>query len=741
MKYDIKKNIKRIFKNIAKKNRIYLSYKKHKVDNYLRSLKIEEDKNVNSKNNIIRVLNLNANDICNSKCAMCNIWEQKKDFEISPKELHRILKNPLFENIEHIGITGGEPTLREDLPELFEEIIKALPNIIGLSTITNCIQEKDVIERIEKSIDVCNDYGKEFSMMISVDGYGDVHDKIRGRKGNFKSAMLVYEHFRKKGVNISTGSTISKINVWEIDELLDFFKENNIYGRFRIAEFINRLYNNNKSDIIRNFDADETYNLILFFYKLIYSGYEKNETYIRTYKSIINVLSGGKRLIGCPYQNNGLVLNSKGEMAYCAPKSAIIGNSLKDNAFDVYNENLEEKDRIKNENCSDCIHDYHAPITYNELKLKVEEDYWKKYINLNNIHLKKIHKKIIAKKKFENQVFITGWYGTETVGDKAILAGIISELKEKNKDIGFIVTSLFVPITSRTISELGFNNVIVIPVYSIEFIEYLKGSDTIIMGGGPLMDLDELALPLISFKIGKYYNKTNIVFGCGIGPLYIKKNKKAVKDIISLADEIMLRDENSRKEVLKWTNNSKEIKLISDPAKKYIISIANSSEITPIKSTIMKCFLREWTPEYCRELSTENFLKKKKELELSLSNYIKMKATEIGATEIYLDHMHNFVVGMDDRDFSRYFIKNYFNDFKIPINYNKKLSTVKTIVNSMSNSAHNVCMRFHSVVFADTLNTDYTAFDYTGGGKILGYLTDNSKKENLLTIEELLVKY
>jgi hypothetical protein len=50
-------------------------------------------------------------------------------------------------------------------------------------------------------------------------------------------------------------------------------------------------------------------------------------------------------------------------------------------------------------------------------------------------------------------------------------------------------------------------------------------------------------------------------------------------------------------------------------------------------------------------------------------------------------------------------------------------------------------MRFHSVVFADTLNTDYTAFDYTGGGKILGYLTDNSKKENLLTIEELLVKY
>jgi len=737
----MKTYFKKIIKSIAIKSGIYSRYKKYRVNDYLRSVKIKEDSIANSSNKLITVLNFNANDICNSKCTMCNIWEQKQDFEISPKDLNQILKNPLFKNIEYIGITGGEPTLREDLPELFEEAIRALPNIKGLSTITNCIKEKDVIDRIEKSIQVCNDNGKEFSMMISLDGYGEVHDKVRGRKGNFETAMIVYEHFRKKGINISTGATISKVNVWEMDELLDFLNQNKIYGRFRVAEFINRLYNSNKSDVIRNFDADETYNLILFFYKLIYSGFEKNEAYIRTYKSIINILSGGQRLIGCPYQNNGLVLNSKGEMAYCAPKSAIIGNSLNDNALDLYNENLKEKDRVKNENCSDCIHDYHAPITYNELKSKIEEDYWKEYININNIHLKRVHKKIKAKKVFENQVFITGWYGTETVGDKAILAGIICELKEKNKNTGFVITSLFVPITIRTISELGFDNVKVIPVYSREFVEYAKGSDTIIMGGGPLMDLDELALPLISFKIGKYYNKTNIVYGCGIGPLYIKKKEQAVKDIIDLADEIMLRDENSKQIALKWTNNSKEVKLSGDPAKKYIISIAKSLESTPLKSTIMKCFLREWTHEYCRDLSPENFLKKKKEIELSLSKFIKMKATEIGATEIYLEHMHNFIIGMDDRDFSRYFIKNYFDGYSIPITYNKKLSTVKTIVDSMSNSAHNVCMRFHSVVFADTLKTDYTAFDYTGGGKILGYLTDNSKKENLLTIEELLAKY
>lgn len=42
-------------------------------------------------------------------------------------------------------------------------------------------------------------------------------------------------------------------------------KKNSIYGRFRVAEFIKRLYNENKSSVIRNFNDDEVYHLILFF--------------------------------------------------------------------------------------------------------------------------------------------------------------------------------------------------------------------------------------------------------------------------------------------------------------------------------------------------------------------------------------------------------------------------------------------------------------------------------------------
>lgn len=73
--------------------------------------------------------------------------------------------------------------MREDLPEIYQAIIEAIPNINGLSTITNCYKENDVKNRIEKVIEVCKKNNKPFSMMISLDGYGEVHDKIRGRKG------------------------------------------------------------------------------------------------------------------------------------------------------------------------------------------------------------------------------------------------------------------------------------------------------------------------------------------------------------------------------------------------------------------------------------------------------------------------------------------------------------------------------------------------------------------------------
>lgn len=331
-----------------------------------------------------KTINFLANDICNSKCTMCMIWKQKRDNELSPNQLTQILHDPLFKQIRYVGVSGGEPTLRSDLPELFKSICQSLPSLKGVGIITNAIQSKHVIERVQASADICEKHGIKFNLMVSLDGVGDIHDKNRGRKGNFDSALEVIKHFREKTkIPVAIGCTITKQNVWHVDELLDFCIENDIYGRFRVAEFIDRLYNEAEKDTIRNFDEDERYHLALFFYRL--EQWEKNATYKRTYRSIRRMLYEGKpRSIACPYQSRAVVLDSRGQIMYCAPKSKILGNALNSSALSLYRGNLGERQRIRKENCKDCIHDYHAEITLQEFSEIYSSIGWRQLLNVRS---------------------------------------------------------------------------------------------------------------------------------------------------------------------------------------------------------------------------------------------------------------------------------------------------------------------------------------------------------------------
>ncbi len=687
------------------------------------------------------VINLNANDICNSKCVMCNIWENKQDFEFSPDQLFSILKDPLFSDVQHVGITGGEPTLRTDLPLLYESCIRALPNLIGLSIITNAIKDDIVISRIEEVADLCKKNNKKFSMMVSLDGYGVNHDKIRRRDGNFHSAIKVVKHFQNKAeFPVSIGCTISKDNVWDVDELLHFLKEEKIYGRFRVAEFITRLYNEDKKREIRNFTDDEAYHLTLFFKKLELT-FEKNETFKRTYRSIQSMLLGGSRKISCPYHTDGVVLNSKGELQYCAPKSNVIGNSLNESAWNIYKKNLKERRRIINNECESCIHDYHAEITYKEKLNDYKILLSKKFIGIDRtsraLKVSNFLKKPVFQKDY--RVFIVGWYGTETVGDKAILSGIISEYKEIYKEnIEFIIGSLFPFITERTCKELQITAK-VIDSQSLELYRHSKYCNETVMGGGPLMDLEVLHVALNGFKIAKRYKRKTVVYGCGIGPLTKKRYLRTTKEILKLADILKFRDQKSVDLAKEWTGRD-DITLSGDLAIKCIKELSNDRNKIK-KSNVLACFLREWPYEYARHLSPENFKKEQLSFESGLAQYLLKLSKELGIKKVVLHHMHNFVVGSDDRDFSRRFIKKYFSSkSEIDITYNQKLSTVESIVDIMNTSKHNLCMRFHSVLFAHTLGVEFTAIDYTFGGKIYNFLKDNSQMDRLVSFEQINVK-
>lgn len=121
-------------------------------------------------------------DRCNSRCKHCDIWRKKpaKD-PLMPKEIEKMLSDPLFEGVEYILNSGGEPTLRADLEEIFLAEHKALPKA-RLQLSTNGLLPERVVDLVKFAVqhDINLDVG------TSVDGVGEKHDQIRGVKGNFK---------------------------------------------------------------------------------------------------------------------------------------------------------------------------------------------------------------------------------------------------------------------------------------------------------------------------------------------------------------------------------------------------------------------------------------------------------------------------------------------------------------------------------------------------------------------------
>src|SRR6478735_6965341 len=267
-----------------------------------------------------KTLNIQAIDVCNSRCVMCTIWKDGVNETMTLDELRAYLSQPFFSEVSHVGITGGEPTLRKDLVELYRLLPECLPALTGASFISHGMQTTKAVGFYTEVNTLYRSRGLEFSGMISLDGVGTMHDTIRGKKGAFEAATATLLALKQAGVKVIAACTIVRLNVYALHDLLAWGRQHGIYVRFRVAEFIRRLYNEGCADQIRAFSDKEIRHLVGFF-QLLRDEYEKDETIRRTYLSIQELLTGGERLIGCPYQRGVAVnLSSSGELASCAPK-------------------------------------------------------------------------------------------------------------------------------------------------------------------------------------------------------------------------------------------------------------------------------------------------------------------------------------------------------------------------------------------------------------------------------------
>ena len=132
-------------------------------------------------------------------------------------------------------------------------------------------------------------------------------------------------------------------------------------------------------------------------------------------------------------------------------------------------------------------------------------------------------------------VVVCGWYGTETLGDKAILGQIVLDLRRAFPDRPVHVASLYphlTRVTKQQMPELADVDIVCID----DAIARARSCYAMVFGGGPLMGLDELLHMRALFEGASSAGRPCIVAGCGVGPFVSRRYEPIIRDILRLAN-------------------------------------------------------------------------------------------------------------------------------------------------------------------------------------------------------------
>src|ERR671923_700736 len=136
------------------------------------------------------VLIYNCTWVCDARCEMCSNWkhgDRKSDMTLA--QLDPVMNHRFWGAVENLNISGGEPTTRNDLPEMVELFHRHLPRVRKIGINTTGLTPHRAIPMLTRIVEFCAAHDVLISIRVSLDGIGDIHNQVRQVKGGFDKAV------------------------------------------------------------------------------------------------------------------------------------------------------------------------------------------------------------------------------------------------------------------------------------------------------------------------------------------------------------------------------------------------------------------------------------------------------------------------------------------------------------------------------------------------------------------------
>lgn len=284
---------------------------------------------------------------CQNNCVHCYAGGPHETDELSTDQWKQVIDRMHEIGVFILTFTGGEPTLREDLPDL---LIYAQNKgaVTGLVTNGRRLKDKSYVDKLEKA-------GLDFVQVTLESHKAQIHDLMTASKGNFKETVAGIANAVLSKIYVTTNTTLSKYNAAEFLETIDFIKKLGVDG-FGCNSLI---YSGKASEISEEFALPiETLN------KLLPKIRDKANQlglkflwYTPTQYCRFDPVKLGLGVKSCSAANINMCIAPNGDVYPCQSYFESLGNILKDDWAKIWDNPLSVKIRNREyvePKCKDC---------------------------------------------------------------------------------------------------------------------------------------------------------------------------------------------------------------------------------------------------------------------------------------------------------------------------------------------------------------------------------------------------
>ena len=189
-------------------------------------------KNRRGKVTLPRLLTYIVTFTCNARCIMCDCWKMESPEELSLDEIERIFEQ--LPRLDAVRLTGGEPFVRRDFPEI-AELAEDMLNPLFLHVTTNGFLTSRVVQFCERRMK-----GTPLRLLVSMDGMKEKHNQVRGRETAWETTLATVRALapRQKELNLKLAVNQTIVDAQGLEEyrkLRDFLKPLGIHIQVVVA--------------------------------------------------------------------------------------------------------------------------------------------------------------------------------------------------------------------------------------------------------------------------------------------------------------------------------------------------------------------------------------------------------------------------------------------------------------------------------------------------------------------------